>query len=446
MKRIFSYFIAAFFAMAMMAGGAMAGTIEVTNGWTLAQEMLGDTLDRDLEGVSGKTTDLEYVPGFDLVSDTEITFHLANAAWDDAAYHLRGVPDPDSTTGTIDCGSAISVGTNDIVIFLTEKLVSANTYALTATAGIEDRASITIDAGLADAAAVQLSVTGVIKGSTSFNVALADATAVVTIADQFEMTCDGTTSTIDVGADPPRTLFDTGGVTSESPVDFTDNVAAIDDDIVLAVADELTLTLTPSTDMGGVESVALLGLTDTTFTDDQAVLVIDGVTLADGTLIITIDGSTVLETRSFTGSASLNFDGADEIDETYNLGTTHTWDINGWQGMVNYMNADPNYVTFIKISNSSTTQTSEVFVDVFDDDGNVYNTLTLTSIGPKSTQIYKAADIQESLSIPGNAFSALFTTTVSPAQITATAVQKALVDGGQRVLPVYSGSAGALSY
>lgn len=434
MKKLLYSLIVAVFAMAMMPSSAMAGTIVVTQDFTLAQEMLGDPLDRDLD--SAATTDLEYVPGFDLVSDTEITFHLSNAAWDDAAYYLIGVGD--ATTAVVIVGAAVSVGTNDIVIFLTEKLVSANTYGLgTANTTTIDPASITIDAGVADAAAVQLSVTSVLKGSTAFNVAKADGTAVVTIADQFAMTCAGTTSTIDVEADPPRTLFDTAAVTSESPVAFVDNT--IDDEITLAAADEFTLTLTPSTDFDAVDSVAFLGVTDTTFTDQLAILEIAGNVLADGTLTITVDGSTVMETRAFTGSAVLNFDGATEIDETYNLGTTHTWDINGWQGMVNYMNANPNYITFIKISNSSTTQTAQVFVDVFDDDGNVYNTLTLTSIGPKSTQIYRAAEIQEALSIPGDAFSALFTTTVSPAQITATAVQKDVTMGGQRVLPIYTG-------
>jgi len=230
--------------------------------------------------------------------------------------------------------------------------------------------------------------------------------------------------------------------------------AGINDNIQGAGTYTLQFAVVPSTNMTGVASVSGWQMGNTKWAVGASNISASRTgTIAaalpganPGSVFIKVDGSTTLDTRTFTTTVTNNFENQNFLDETYIINPSHEWTINGYQGVVNYLNTNTNYPTFVRVTNRSTIS-AEVYVNAWDDSGNM-DTCTLTTIPAGQTKLYWAADIKALMSgITTTSFAALFTVAAPAGMVHFTAVQKDAVNGGQRVLPVYAnGAAGAWGY
>lgn len=221
--------------------------------------------------------------------------------------------------------------------------------------------NLRIPAGTAAGSAVTVTSSCVTSGGLTIGAASASNT-IMNLETQFAMTMVGATSVADVGAASPRTNFVEEGaagdiLTSANDTDLlasaglytinNDGDSTIEDFITPVAGDTLTVTLTSDSNLdalgasyveaanGGSGTADNANFAFTLTSPTMVSAAIPGTSLPTrGTpdsneIVLTVNGTTVIANRTFTGSAALNFAGAQYSDQAYNLGTTHTWTTNG---------------------------------------------------------------------------------------------------------------------
>ena len=161
-------------------------------------------------------------------------------------------------------------------------------------------------------------------------------------------------------------------------------------------------------------------------------------------LVIGVNGATALVTRTFSLAVALNFNTSGYTDRTWNLGTSHTWTINGMQARVPYMALNvPGYLSFLKVSNNSS-MTGEVTVDAVIWDVTTDVTSTQDDVAVKNVSADRVATISEAelltaLGLAGTTdmyhVNLLITVTAPADQVHISAFQKDPV--GRTAIPVY---------
>lgn len=241
---------------------------------------------------------------------------------------------------------------------------------------------------------VRVSSACVTSGGVTIGAADASGT-IMDLESQFGMSVTKATSTVDVGAATPRTMFLEEGaaadvISSTNDTDLTasaatytfnnDSNSTVEDFITLVAGDTLALTLTSSTDLsalstaGGASFVEDTGIgtdvagtnndtnynftlaspnmTSATIPGDQ--LPLRGTAGSDD-IVITVDGSSVITDRNFTGSAALAFAAPQYTDASFSLGTTHEWTTNGTILNIPFVTISSGYNGKVQIMNTGAT-------------------------------------------------------------------------------------------
>ena len=238
--------------------------------------------------------------------------------------------------------------------------------------GIQDNTTnnlvLVIPAGTPAGSNVTVTSSCVTSGGLTIGAAAATNT-IIDLETQIAMTlATAATSVANVSATVPRTNFVEEGAAGAvlaalSTADDTDLLASsaeytlnndadstVEDFITTVAGDQLIVTLTPS-DMSALSATAgasfleMVPLSAGTVNDADTAFTVGATTLASaavagnnipvrGTtktddIVVTVDGAAVITNRTITGSAALNFASAQYVDQTYSLGTTHTWTTNG---------------------------------------------------------------------------------------------------------------------
>jgi len=130
------------------------------------------------------------------------------------------------------------------------------------------------------------------------------------------------------------------------------------------------------------------------------------------------------------------FENHSEFDDKYRAYTNPLWFGALSTLVVPYLNDTESYLTFMKITNTGTTQ-AKIDVELMDDSGNTDTAIGFATINPNSTALIWASDITQSASkITGHSFAAkLNFKNVDMENIHGTCIMKS--SDGQRVMPVY---------
>ena len=272
MKKIFSMFFAAFFAVAMMAGGALAGTLHLTvdqntaggaaaattavePGYYPAEAVVAgdDEIDFNTAAVTASMPGavvatgaalrtIAYVPTTDLPSGTRIVLTLTNATWvstdlyllsDEGAMDFDGVTvaSTDSMVGgvaTFIVGST-PVNAGDILI------LSASQDGVDDGARDGSNPAIALDAALATALTkVTVAATECYDAVGPIAGGLAGAINIFGSYQQFGFTVAAGTATINVESPDFRTTFLASAVLSTGNIHIEDHQADADVDAPLA--------------------------------------------------------------------------------------------------------------------------------------------------------------------------------------------------------------------
>ena len=526
MKKIFSMFFAAFFAVVMMAGGAMAAAnidndvavgADDFDDVVIAQEMCSATLKlaKDFESgnvgddttadkyiAGGAARDLYYSANLGLNLDWTLKFELTNAIFNNATMALlyneatAGNADLNGDADAVDLikvGQLISGGEGEsqATFIVTGYDIPADSVLTISSAdGAETSLAILSEA---TSGTITLALTEAkTDGGTPIDAAEADAVTIVTFEAQLAMVVTtAATSVIDVGTDRLEFLDETSGAddaeqaanedtepTMSAALLTLDNDsdATIDDTITLDADDTITITLTSSTDLDGVTTDGIyyniddgnvadgdndvderltIGATSATATftlnaagaDIAPNIDCDAGATDEKKLVIIVDGTTILDSRTFNVTVSLDLDDEPGAKTLVNDQLCHMWTINGWQGTVPYMYAAETQSedTFIKIFNDSNLD-ADFSVDVTSDDGTTATTVTLTQIPAGTVGIYWANDIATAAGLtPPISFAATFTVNAPTGNVTAMANQKR-PGGVDRVIPIYHDVANYKTY
>lgn len=330
---------------------------------------------------------------------TGLTAALCNAGAD-AGLDINGngvceVVEVASNFGALDATNgvtSIQVRINNGLVLPTgiNLVLAKSTGATVADSGVLSNETmnpvIRIPAGTPAGAAVNIAS----SCTTSGGVAIGAATAnnnIIDLENQFAFSVTGGTSTIDATTTTPaaRTQFVEEGaagdiITSANDTDLTasagsftfnnDSDSTVEDFITLVDADILTMTLTSSTNLDAVasgyfeaspNSTGAADNTDHAFTlaspnmTATALGATDlparGASITDD-IVINVDGN-VIEDRTFTAGAGLNFNSAQYADRTWSPATSHTWTTNGTVLQSPWFSTASGYISRFVLTNTS---------------------------------------------------------------------------------------------
>ena len=356
MKKLFSMFFAAFFAVAMMAGGALAGTLHLTGdqntaggaaaattaaepGYYPAEAVVGgdDEIDFNSDmvtlsmpgavvatGTALRT--IAYVPTTDLPSGTRIVLTLTNATWvstdlyllsDEGAADFDGVTvaSTDSMVGgvaTFIVGST-PVNAGDILI------LSASQDGVDDGARDGSNPAIALDAALATALTkVTAAVTECYDAVGAIDGGLAGAVNIFGSYQQFDFTVAAGTATINVESPDFRTTFLASVVLSTGNIHIEDHQGDADVDALLADPQVSFFAIDLNTaSLATIDYTVTGGQLNKLVSPNGLVLDMDGLNGNDQAFTIVDDASATLSVATDDNAAWYNA-GVENLDFTVN--------------------------------------------------------------------------------------------------------------------------------
>lgn len=418
----------------------VAAVVAYADGYTIAAESTASNYTVNLDGGVATVNEgiladrailgtIRWIPTFGLNTGDVCTFTFANAKVMSADFKLLGeegalgqtnigatdingdgniavvvpsVVEVASNFGTLDTTNGVAAVQARINNGLTlptgiELILSEAAGTDAGFNGLQDDTSnnlvLRIPAGTPAGSAVTVASSCVTSGGLAIGAAAASNT-IINLETQFAVTlATAATSVADVGAATPRTLFvEEGGatdvITSANDTDTTASAAlytvnndansTVEDFITAVAGDTLTLTMTSSSDLGGlsatagasfVEQIAASSGTvnnaDTAFTlgttNTMTSAAIAGTALpargasTSDDIVLTVTGTSVITNRTFAGAAALNFASAQYADQAYSLGTTHSWTTNGTVLQSPMFSNATGYLSRFAITNVGTT-------------------------------------------------------------------------------------------
>jgi len=479
MKKIFSMFFAAFFAVAMMAGGAMAAST-VSDGVVLGDNMTPTALvDLDTEVYPSEKVDktdgnteaivstgdagaIAFKLGANVGNNSDITISLTNTTFGelllpgDNFYLAVYAEDADTilaTHGTFVSAAGVGGVFSNTVTFTTNAALPKDTIVVMVAdddgdplLGVYGDYDLLCNASLAGSAGdITASVTVAGVSAANGSAKIQSYTQQLVLQADDGALGDIGEDVVDVNEDRLKFVGalldadDSGIAISKTAGDFNGPVVAADiNKVTLVIVGDFSAITDPESDVVFATSdsftktynatAGTLTCVTTDATDIAAMI-------ASQLLTITVDGSTILATRTFTVTGSVDMDSSDFLDTEFATPVTWAkWSINGYQATMPLLLQSGVQKTFIKFYNKSTTE-AEVFVDVKNADGTGAETLTLASIPAGQVGSYNAADIIAVSTglAEGTQFTATFTITVPPADVVGTAFFN-LVGSGTRAL------------
>ena len=480
MKKFFSSLMVAVFAVAMMAGGAMAAST-VSDGVTIGDNVtftvlddlvtevyaseLVDKTDGNTETIvtTGDAGAIAFKLGANVGNNTDITISITNATFGELTapgdnFYLATYADSADVTLATDGVFVSPAGVGGVfsntVTFTTNAALPKDTIVVMVgdadgapAAAVYGDYSLLCNASLAGSAGdITASVT--VDGVSAANGSAKIQSYTTQLALQAD---DGTLGdigddVIDVNEDRLKFVGalldadDSGIAISKAVGDFTGAamVAADINKVTLVIAGDFSAITDPETNVLFATSdnftktydatASTLTCVTTDATDIAAMITGQSLTL-------TVDGTTILATRTFTVTGEVDMDSSDFLDTEFTTDVSWAkWGINGYQATMPLLLQSGVQKTFVKFFNKSTTE-AEVFVDVKNDDGTGAETLTLANIPAGQVGSYNAADIiADSTGLAeGTMFTATFTITVPTADVVGTAFFN-LVGTGTRAL------------
>jgi hypothetical protein len=379
---------------AIVGGAAIDGTGPVYLDELLATPRANNV---DLATIAN-VREITYTPNTTIGENSTITFEVANGAIDTA----NGAQLSDDAIGTTALASLLDFteGTNGYTtlrfqVESGESLAAGDAVYLTTAAATTAAVALTVvaDAGLTAGDAVTIeAVSAQDPSAIPITQGTAPAETLISVVDGVDLAITVATSTINVEADPSRSLFvnepagDTSTTTSTAEVTFNNNAEIAPD----FTTDNYTLAVTRD-NIDGVDSIeAVSGAT-------QALTLADGVytlagnnfdsanDFADGVatdLVITVNGTDVLATGDWTASLTVNDDpatGAGDVVLATNA-TSHTWDINGAQFKIPYHAQNVSGFNFFFNAVNETSINAEVFADVIVQNISQGTSVSLTNV------------------------------------------------------------------
>ncbi|RLB69876.1 MAG: hypothetical protein DRH04_04495 [Deltaproteobacteria bacterium] len=505
-KKFFSALLIAVFMVAM-AGAAWAGTLAV-NVITVASEggavLTANDYDLDSDVNSplgnGTGTAIVYTPGVSFNAGDTIRFNLSNATFRNSTLFLA-VDESQAEVGDID---GDGTGTEYQIVGQESNRASDGSWVEMTVVAVGGATwqpgwDISLISSNADADQGDDPVVGLDDDAYDYNLDIrptsstsdvyiwvnnatytggnASSVRLLDFRTQFSASLTRpANSTIDVNNNRTRFVEEGGAndvLTSTNDTDIYASAARVtissdgtlDDAITLGASDAYTMTLSSSSTAG----VALTGpsfyeTSDNEMTDGADIDFIAGpganeITLSipgnttnfqnpgdsnSDDLVIGVNGATALVTRTFSLAVALNFNTSGYTNRTWNLGTSHTWTINGMQARVPYMALNvPGYLSFLKVSNNSS-MTGEVTVDAVIWDVTTDVTSTQDDVAVKNVSADRVATISEAelltaLGLAGTTdmyhVNLLITVTAPADQVHISAFQKDPV--GRTAIPVY---------